>query len=107
METKIPEWFLSFHESLLSAQLRTLRQLKAPRKTAAKPHKGKGMSNMDMAIDILRQAKRPLHVSELLAQIKAQHGVALDRESLVSALVKKVHRHQGVTRTAPNTFEVT
>ena len=107
METKIPEWFLSFHESLLSTQLRTLRQLKAPRKTAAKPRKGKGMSNMDMAIDILRQVKRPLHVSELLAQIRAKHGVALDRESLVSALVKKVHRHQGVTRTAPNTFEVT
>jgi hypothetical protein len=30
----------------------------------------------------------------------------LDRESLVSALVKKVHRNQGVFRTAPNTFEV-
>jgi len=60
-----------------------------------------------MALDILRQAKRPLHISELLAQIKAKHGVALDRESLVSALVKKVHRNQGVTRTAPNTFEVT
>ena len=65
------------------------------------------MSNMDMALDILRQAKRPLHVSDLLAQVKAKHGVSLDRESLVSALVKKVHRNQGVARTAPNTFEVT
>jgi hypothetical protein len=106
METKIPGWFLSLYESLLSAQLRTIRQLKAPRRIAAKPRMGKGMSNMDMALDILRQAKRPLHVSELLAQVKAKHGVALDRESLVSALVKKVHRHQGVVRTAPNTFEV-
>ena len=107
METKIPEWFLSFYESLFSAQLRTIRQLKAPRRIPSKPRMGKGMSKMDMALDILRQAKRPLHVSELLAQIKAKHGVFLDRESLVSALVKKVHRHQGVTRTAPNTFEVT
>ena len=64
------------------------------------------MSNMDMALDILRQAKRPLHISDLLAQVKAKHGVSLDRESLVSALAKKVHRHQGVLRTAPNTFEV-
>jgi hypothetical protein len=32
--------------------------------------------------------------------------VDLDRESLVSALVKKVHRHQGLSRTAPNTFRV-
>ena len=106
METKIPEWFLSFYESLFSAQLRTIRQLKAPRKIGPKPGMRKGMSNMDKALDILRQAKRPLHVSELLAQIKAKHGVALDRESLVSALVKKVHRNQGVTRAAPNTFEV-
>jgi len=107
METKIPDWFLSFYESMSSAKLRTIRQLKAPRKIAAKPRRRKGMSNMDMALDILRQAKRPLHVSDLLAQVKDKHGVVLDRESLVSALVKKVHRHQGVARTAPNTFEVT
>ena len=106
METKIPKWFLSFYESLFSVQLRTVRQLKAPRRTASKNRLGKSMSDMAMALDILRQAKRPLHVSDLLAQVKAKHGVALDRESLVSALVKKVHRHQGVLRTAPNTFEV-
>jgi hypothetical protein len=105
METKIPEWFLTFYESLFSAQLRAVRQLRTPRKTAAKPLAVKGMSNIDMAIDILQKAKRPLHVSAILAQVKAQHGVALDRESLVSALVKKVHRNQGVIRTAPNTFE--
>ena len=107
METKIPEWSLSFYESFFSAQLRTIRQLKAPRRTKPKPRSGKSMSNIDMAIDILRQAKRPLHVSDLLAQVKDKHGVVLDRESLVSALVKKVHRNQGVARTAPNTFEVT
>jgi hypothetical protein len=107
MEKKIPEWFLSFYEYLLSAQLRAIRQLKAPRKTKPKSRSGKSMSNIDMVLDILRQAKRPLHVSDLLSQVKAKHGVALDRESLVSALVKKVHRNQGVARTAPNTFEGT
>ena len=107
METKIPEWFLSFHEYLFSTQLRAIRQLKAPRKNKPKPRSGKSMSNIDMALDILRQAKRPLHVSDLLSQIQAKHGVALDRESLVSAFVKKVHRNQGVARTAPNTFEGT
>jgi hypothetical protein len=106
METKIPEWFLSFYESIFSAQLRAVRQLKAPRRTPPKLPAAKGMSNIDMSIDILRQAKRPLHISDILAQVKAKHGVALDRESLVSALVKKVHRNQGVIRTAPNTFEV-
>lgn len=106
MDNKVPEWFLSFQENLLSAQLRAIRQLKTQPKKKPKTHSKEGMSKMDMAIDILRQAHRPLHVSEILAQIKTRHGATVDRESLVSALVKKVHRHQGVIRTAPNTFEV-
>jgi hypothetical protein len=64
------------------------------------------MSNMDMVIDILLRAQKPLHVSEIIAQAKAKYGVTLDRESLVSALVKKLHRHPGLSRTAPNTFEI-
>jgi len=106
MESKIPEWFLSFYESLFSAQLRTVRQLKSsePRKT--KETEKKSMSNMDMATDILQRAQRPLHISEIIAQVKSKYGVSLDRESLVSALVKKVHRRQGLSRTAPNTFQI-
>ncbi len=106
MESKIPEWFLSFYESLFSAQLRTIRQLKSPKVRKAKRVEGKSMSNIDMAIDILRRGQRPLHISEIIAQVKTKHGVTLDRESLVSALVKKVHRHQGLSRTAPNTFQI-
>lgn len=105
MENKTPEGLLNLYESLLSAQLRVVRQLKTPRVLKRKRQKEKGMSNIDMAIDILRQARNPLHISEILAQVKAKYKISLDRESLVSALVKKVHRHQGLTRTAPNTFE--
>ena len=106
MESKIPEWFLSFYESLFVAQLRTLRQLKSPKPKKSKRTEDKGMSNMSMAIDILRRSQRPLHISEIIAQVKTKYGVTLDRESLVSALVKKVHRRQGLSRPAPNTFEV-
>jgi len=106
MESKIPEWFLSLYESLFLAQLRTVRQLKSPKPKKSKGIEGKSMSNMDMAIDILRRAQRPLHISEIIAQVKTRHGVTLDRESLVSALVKKVHRRQGLSRSAPNTFEI-
>jgi len=106
MESKIPEWFLSFYENLFSAQLRAVRQLKSPKPKRTKGVKDKGMSNMYMATDILRRARQPLHVSEIIAQVKARHGVDLDRESLVSALVKKVHRRQGLLRTAPNTFQI-
>ena len=107
MESKPPEWFLSFYESLFSSQLRAVRQLKAPKTKKVKTEKGRSMSNIDMAIDILRRAERPLHISEIIAQVKTRHGVTLDRESLVSALVKKVHRNQGLSRAAPNTFRMT
>jgi hypothetical protein len=106
MEAKIPEWFLSFYESLFSAQLRTVRQLKSPKPKKSKRTGGRGMSNMSMATDILRRAQKPLHISEIIAQVKAKYDVTLDRESLVSALVKKLHRHQGFSRTAPNTFQI-
>ena len=106
MESKTPEWFLSFYESLFLAQLRMLRQLKSPKPKKPKGTGGKGMSNMGMAADILRRAQRPLHISEIISQVKTKYGVALDRESLVSALVKKVQRHQGLSRTAPNTFQL-
>jgi len=106
MEPKIPEWFLSFYESLFLSQLRTVRQLKSPKPKKAKRKEGKSMSNMEMSMDILQRAQRPLHVSEIIAQVKTKYGVTLDRESLVSALVKKVHRRQGLSRTAPNTFQI-
>ena len=106
MESKIPEWFLSFYESLFLAQLRTVRQLKSPEPKRAKGREDKGMSNMNIAIDILRRAQKPLHISEIITQAKTKYSVTLDRESLVSALVKKVHRRQGLSRTAPNTFQI-
>ena len=89
MESKIPEWFLSFYESLFLTQLRALRQLKSPKPKRIKGTEEKGMSNMEMAVDILRRGQRPLHISEIIAQVKTKYGVTLDRESLVSALVKK------------------
>jgi hypothetical protein len=106
MESKIPEWFLSFYESLFLAQLRTIRQLKSPKSKRSKKREDKSMSNMDMAVDILRRSQGPLHISDIIAQVKTKYGVTLDRESLVSALVKKVHRRQGLIRSSPNTFQI-
>jgi hypothetical protein len=106
MESKIPEWFLTFYESLFIAQLRTVRQMKSPKPKKAKRREDKSMSNINMAIDILLRAQGPLHISEIIAQVKTRYGVTLDRESLVSALVKKVHRRQGLSRSAPNTFQI-
>jgi hypothetical protein len=62
------------------------------------------MSQVDMAFDILRKARTPLHVAELIERIRTNFGVTVDRESLVSALSKKVERGDRFVRTAKNTF---
>jgi hypothetical protein len=59
-----------------------------------------------MAFDVLKKARGPLHVSEILARIQAGVGVTVDRESLVSSLTKKVARGDRFVRTAKNTFGV-
>jgi hypothetical protein len=59
-----------------------------------------------MAYDILKKARSPLHVSELLTRIQVSYDVSVDRESLVSSLSKKIARGDRFVRTAKNTFGV-
>ncbi len=100
----VVERILDIHEFMLKAQLKELRRIRGEREPVSR--KREGMSNMAMAMDILRNAGSPLHVTEIISQTKERFGVALSRESLVSALVKKVNSGAGVTRTAPNTFRI-
>lgn len=101
-EEKIKAVVLDAFEASLQAQLNAIRRLK---KGPAEPRRVRqGMSQMDMAYDILQWTGRPLHVSELIDRIAARHGQQLDRESLVSALVKKVRRGDRFVRTDKNVF---
>jgi hypothetical protein len=101
-EDKIKAAVLDAFEVSLEAQLRAVRRLKEGK---AEPRRiRKGMSQVDMAYDILRRAEGPLHISEILDRIARFHSQRLDRESLASALVKKVQRRDRFTRTDPNVF---
>lgn len=96
---------LGVFEASLEAQLRAVRRLRQGEQTTAnQPRKRKGLSQVDMAFDILKQTRAPLHVSELLERIQAQFGIAVDRESLVSSLTKKVARGDRFLRPEKNTF---
>lgn len=88
-------------EESLDAQLRAVRRLRKP--ALEKEIKEKSMSQMDMVYDIL-QRSQPLHITEIIDQIERIHGVRPDRESLVSALTKKVMREERFVRTGKNTF---
>jgi hypothetical protein len=97
---------LDIFEASLEAQLRAVRRLRrAPQQVpAGRPRKVK--SQVDMAYDVLKRARTPLHVAEIIERIQAAFGTAVDRESLVSSLTKKVRRGDRFTRTEKNTFAV-
>jgi len=93
-------------ETTVLAQLRALRALRRweHRKTPSPELKRK--SNMDVAYDILLAAQGPLHINDIIQRAKKDCRRQLHRESLVSALTKKVLDQNGFTRTAPNTFDL-
>jgi hypothetical protein len=104
MPDDLKDTILSIFEASLDAQLRAVKRLRhSPEDTPADSQR-KGMSQVDMAYDILKHARSPLHVSVIIERIHAAFGVAVDRESLVSSLTKKVLRGDRFTRTEKNTF---
>ena len=107
----IRETILETVEACLDAQLRAVRKLRntsaadsSPGAHASGTKNTKGRSQLDMAFDILKEVGRPLHINELLERIHARFGERIDRESLVSALTKRVLRADRFVRTQKNTF---
>ena len=95
---------LNAFEIALEAQLRAIRRAKS--KDAVEPTRGKSTSQIDMVQDVLRRAGKPLHISEVLDRIEKLHGRRLDRESVVSTLVKKIARGDRFVRTDKNVFAI-
>jgi hypothetical protein len=106
MNDDLKEFILSIFEASLAAQLRAVRRLRQGGPDAAHPSHRKGLSQVDMAYDVLKKARSPLHISDLLGRIHASFGVSVDRESLVSSLTKKVARQDRFLRTEKNTFSL-
>lgn len=106
MNDDLKDLLLSTFEASLEAQLRAVRRLRHPPPEASVPRPDKGLSQVGMAYDILKKARAPLHISDLLSRIQATFHVAVDRESLVSSLTKKVARGDRFLRTAKNTFSL-
>lgn len=101
----IREAVFSAIEASLDAQLRAVRRLRLdPDEAKSKRAVRESMSQVDMAEDILQRAGGPLHANDIIEQIKKIHGVDVDRESLVSALSKKVQRGDRFVRPGPNQF---
>jgi len=103
MDTR--EW-AKLQESLLKSQLKTIRQFLREGQGPPSTPAARSRSQMSIAYDILLAAKRPLHVAEIIDLAKKNFHVKLDRESLVSAMTKKVKSGRMFQRVAPNTFTI-
>ncbi len=61
-------------------------------------------SQINIAYEVLKNAGRPLHVNDIIDLVRERQGISLDRDSLVSAITKKVKRGEIFVRTGRNTF---
>ena len=104
MDENLRDTVLSAIEESLDAQLRAVRRLRKGESPEGNPARRARLSQVDMAYDILKKARTPLHVADLLERIQSAYGIAVDRESLVSSLSKKIARGDRFLRTDPNTF---
>ncbi|HXK31198.1 MAG TPA: hypothetical protein VJZ94_00385 [Candidatus Paceibacterota bacterium] len=86
----------------LEAQLRALKRLRGT--SGEEEPLDRGMSQVDMVYDILKRAVRPLHISQIIEDVEKIHGVKIERESIVSALSKKVMKEDRFVRAGKNTF---
>lgn len=86
----------------LEAQLRAIKRLRVA--TEEEEPREKSKSQIDMVYDILRRARQPLHVSRIIDEVEKEYEVRLERESIVSALSKKVMKEERFVRTDKNTF---
>ena len=92
------ELYLQYHKELTELKLKTInRFLKG-----AKPQTSKRTSKVDIVV--LRIAGRPLHVSQIIEIECRDFQMQLERDSIVSIIIKKIKAGQRFIRTGPNTF---
>jgi hypothetical protein len=87
----------------LEAQLRSLKRIQKEPSGKTK-RKRVGLSQLDVVEDILMAAGEELHINEIIKRAEKSHDILIDRESIVSALTKKVMRKDRFVRTNKNTF---
>jgi hypothetical protein len=106
MQNDIRSTVLEAIEASLEAQLSAIRKLRKAEALAATPKRSRGMSQMDMAYDVLRDAGEPLHLNEIVSRVNARFAIKADPDSLGSALTKKVVKKQRFTRPGKSIFAI-
>ena len=93
---------IEFYKELLQSQLKVVYRYQ--RQSPQLTKKLKRTSNLDIVEDILNSSNLPLHISKIIEIAKNDYNVTLERDSIVSAIIKKIHAGLRFERIAPNTF---
>ncbi len=94
--------YVEFQRELLQAQLRVV--YRHQRKQVPHGQKLKRTSNLTIVEDILQNSDQPLHISKIIQIAQKDYNVNLEKDSIVSALIKKINVGKIFVRVAPNTF---
>jgi hypothetical protein len=94
------EAYLQYQKEITESKLKIINRFRK----GGQPKPKKRTSNIEIVENILRIAGRPLHVSEIIQLAERDFQVTLDRDSIVSAILKKINAGKSFIRTAPNTF---
>ena len=92
--------FLQYEKEIAEFKLKTINRIRK----GLKPKTDKRTSKADIVERVLQIAGRPLHISEIIQIAYRDFQVQLERDSIVSILIKKIKAGQKFIRTAPNTF---
>lgn len=95
---------VEFQRELLQSQLKVVYRYQQQGPDLKK--KVKRTSKLDIVEDILVSSKQPLHISKIIEIAKHHYHVTLERDSIVSALIKKIKAGSRFVRVAPNTFDL-
>lgn len=92
--------YLQYHKEIAQAKLKIIERFEQQGRSKPK----KRTSNIDIVHNVLNSAGHPLHVSDIIQMAAKHYQVKLNRDSIVSAILKKISAGQTFIRTAPNTF---
>jgi len=93
------ESYIQYQKEITESKLKVINRFQKGIKPTTKR-----TSKIEIAKNVLHIAGRPLHVSEIIQLAKRDFKVDLDRDSIVSAILKKVKAGKSFIRTSPNTF---
>lgn len=92
--------YLLYQKEVAEAKLKIIHRLQK----GIKEKSHKRTSQVNIAWHVLKTAGMPLHVSEIIEIAKRDFQEDLERDSIVSAILKKASAGRMFIRTAPNTF---